>query len=75
MLRARRRRGPSSTVYRDPALRKSLGVLYTSGYVQDASTRAARASEHSAFVATPFTPELLIDRVREPLATAEAEKG
>ena len=33
------------------------------------------ASEHSAFVAKPFTPELFTDRVRELLATAEAEAG
>ena len=55
------------------ALRTSLRVLYISGYVQDASARAALASETSAFVAKPFTPELLTDRVRELLATAEAE--
>ena len=55
------------------ALRASLRVLYISGYVQDASARAALASETSAFVAKPFTPELLTDRVRELLATAEAE--
>jgi CheY-like chemotaxis protein len=57
------------------ALRTTLRVLYISGYVQDASTRAALASEHSAFVAKPFTPELLTDRVRELLATAEAGAG
>jgi CheY-like chemotaxis protein len=55
------------------ALRTALPVLYISGYVQDASARAAFASEHSAFVAKPFTPELLTDRVRELLATADAE--
>jgi len=55
------------------ALRKALPVLYISGYVQDASARAALASERSAFVAKPFTPELLTDRVRELLAIAEAE--
>jgi CheY-like chemotaxis protein len=54
------------------ALRSALPVLYISGYVQDASARATLASEHSAFVAKPFTPELLTDRVRELLATAEA---
>ncbi len=57
------------------ALRASLRVLYISGFVQDASARATLASEHSAFVAKPFTPELLLDRVRELLATAEAEAG
>jgi PAS domain S-box-containing protein len=57
------------------ALRDALPVLYISGYVQDASARAALASEHSAFVAKPFTPELLTDRVRELLASAEAETG
>jgi CheY-like chemotaxis protein len=55
------------------ALRDALPVLYISGYVQDASARAALASEHSAFVAKPFTPELLTDRVRELLAAADAE--
>jgi PAS domain S-box-containing protein len=55
------------------ALRASLRVLYISGYVQDASARATLAGEHSAFVAKPFTPELLTDRVRELLATADAE--
>src|SRR6185312_8949049 len=55
------------------ALRPSLRVLYISGYVQDASARAALASERSAFVAKPFSPELLTDRVRELLATADAE--
>jgi CheY-like chemotaxis protein len=53
------------------ALRKTLPVLYISGYVQDASARAALASERSAFVAKPFTPELLTDRVRELLATTD----
>jgi PAS domain S-box-containing protein len=57
------------------ALRPTLRVLYISGYVQDASARAALASDHSAFVAKPFTPELLMDRVRELLATADAEAG
>jgi PAS domain S-box-containing protein len=53
------------------ALRKTLPVLYISGYVQEASARAALASERSAFVAKPFTPELLTDRVRELLATSD----
>jgi PAS domain S-box-containing protein len=54
------------------ALRTGLPVLYISGYVQDATARAALAGEHSAFVAKPFTPEVFTDRVRELLATAEA---
>jgi CheY-like chemotaxis protein len=55
------------------ALRTGLPVLYISGYVQDAAARrSALASEHSAFVAKPFTPEAFTDRVRELLATAEA---
>jgi PAS domain S-box-containing protein len=54
------------------ALRASLRVLYISGYVHDPSARAALASEHSAFVAKPFTPEYLTDRVRQLLATADA---
>ena len=54
-------------------LRASLPVLYTSGFVQDAAARAAFASERSAFVAKPFSPELLTDRVRELLATADTE--
>ncbi|MGH7385568.1 MAG: PAS domain S-box protein, partial [Candidatus Rokuibacteriota bacterium] len=54
------------------ALRTALPVLYISGYVQDASARSALASERSAFVAKPFTPELLTDRVRELLATEDA---
>jgi PAS domain S-box-containing protein len=53
-------------------LRTALPVLYISGYVQDTATRTTLASEHSAFVAKPFTPELFTDRVRELLATAEA---
>ncbi|MGH7420885.1 MAG: PAS domain S-box protein, partial [Candidatus Rokuibacteriota bacterium] len=57
------------------ARRTALPVLYISGYVQDASARAALASERSAFVAKPFTPELLIDRVRELLATADCQSG
>jgi PAS domain S-box-containing protein len=57
------------------ALRPGLPVLYISGYVQDATARAVLVSEHSAFVAKPFTPELLTDRVRELLATAEAGAG
>jgi PAS domain S-box-containing protein len=57
------------------ALKSTLPVLYISGYVQDASARAALASEYSAFVAKPFTPELLTDRVRELLATADAGAG
>jgi PAS domain S-box-containing protein len=51
--------------------RHALPVLYISGFVQDASARAALAREHSAFVAKPFTPELLTDRVRELLATED----
>jgi PAS domain S-box-containing protein len=54
------------------ALRTALPVLYISGYVQDAAARTALVSEHSAFVAKPFTPEVFTDRVRELLATAEA---
>jgi hypothetical protein len=54
--------------------RTSLPVLYISGFVQDAAARAAFASERSAFVAKPFTPESLADRVRELLA-ADAEAG
>ncbi len=54
------------------ALRTALPVLYISGYVQDAAARTVLASEHSAFVAKPFTPEVFTDRVRELLATAEA---
>jgi CheY-like chemotaxis protein len=54
------------------ALRAALPVLYISGYVQDAAARAALASERSAFVGKPFTPEFLTDRVRELLATADA---
>ncbi len=85
MLRGRQTRAnmTQSTVYRVPEVRKSIGdgrllrasprVLCISGYVQDASPRAALASETSAFVSKPFTPELLTDRVREILATAEAE--
>jgi len=57
------------------ALRRALPVLYMSGYVQDASARAAFASEHSAFLAKPFAPETLADRVRELLSTADAETG
>jgi len=56
-------------------IRNALPVLYISGYVQDAAVRAALGSEHSAFVAKPFAPELFTDRVRELLATAEAEAG
>jgi PAS domain S-box-containing protein len=54
------------------AVRKGLPVVYISGYVQDSAARSALSSEHSAFVAKPFTPELLTDRVRELLATADA---
>jgi len=57
------------------ALRNALPVLYISGYVQDAAARAALGSEQSAFVGKPFTPELLTDRVRELLATADAGAG
>ncbi|HMH77281.1 MAG TPA: response regulator, partial [Candidatus Udaeobacter sp.] len=54
------------------AVRKGLPVVYISGYVQDSAARSALSSERSAFVAKPFTPELLTDRVRELLATADA---
>jgi PAS domain S-box-containing protein len=54
------------------ALRSALPVLYISGYVQETAARVALAGEHSAFVAKPFTPQVLTDRVRELLATAEA---
>ena len=54
------------------AVRKGLPVVYISGYVQDSAARSALSSERSAFVAKPFTPELLTDRVRELLAPADA---
>lgn len=54
------------------ALRSPLPVLYISGYVQETAARVALAGEHSAFVAKPFTPQVLTDRVRELLATADA---
>jgi PAS domain S-box-containing protein len=57
------------------SLRTGLRVLYMSGYVQDASARAALASERSAFVGKPFTPQALTDRVRQLLAGAEAGAG
>ncbi|HJR01332.1 MAG TPA: CHASE domain-containing protein [Methylomirabilota bacterium] len=57
------------------AIRNALPVLYISGYVQDGAARTALGSEHSAFVAKPFTPEVFTDRVRELLSTAEAGAG
>ena len=56
-------------------LNKSFGALKVTEDVAlrlNAGARTALTSEHSAFVAKPFTPELFTDRVRELLATAEA---
>ncbi len=50
------------------ALRPSLKVLYLSGYTDDAILRHG-VQEGAALLAKPFTPEALVRRVREALAT------
>jgi two-component system cell cycle sensor histidine kinase/response regulator CckA len=52
------------------SLRPDLRVLYISGYVRDADTRAALLGNQSAFLSKPFTPETLTQKVRELLAAA-----
>jgi len=49
------------------ALRPSLRVLFMSGYSDDVVVQRGVQSEHSEFLAKPFTPEQLKRRVREVL--------
>ena len=66
---------PHRSAGSSPAARKAVSACGPVSHVISAcaSARAALASETSAFVAKPFTPELLTDRVRDLLATAEAK--
>ncbi len=49
------------------ALRPELGVLYMSGYTDDAVIRHGVLGADTAFLQKPFTPAALIQRVRETL--------
>jgi len=50
--------------------RPELKVLYISGYTDSAPLPAASAGEQSAFLQKPFTPAVLIRKVREVLRAA-----
>jgi signal transduction histidine kinase/ActR/RegA family two-component response regulator len=53
------------------AARPGLKVLFTSGYTDDAALRGALAIREIDFLAKPFTPAGLADKVRTVLATPE----
>ncbi|MFT3912820.1 MAG: PAS domain S-box protein [Anaeromyxobacteraceae bacterium] len=56
---------------RHPALR----VLYLSGYTRDALTQRGELGEGVELLTKPFTPEVLVDRVRELLARSLVAAG
>jgi FixJ family two-component response regulator len=49
--------------------RATLRVLFCSGYTDDASVREGVREAGTAFLQKPFSPEELIRKVREVLAT------
>ncbi len=49
------------------ALRPTMKVLFTSGYTANASQRAAELDSNEPFLAKPYLPELLLQKVREVL--------
>jgi hypothetical protein len=49
------------------ALRPDLLVLYTSGYMDDAVSRRGVLAEGNSFLQKPYTPAMLLRRVREEL--------
>ncbi|MEO8551027.1 MAG: hypothetical protein ABI678_13670 [Kofleriaceae bacterium] len=49
------------------AIRPALGVLYMSGYTDDAIVRHGVLKDEIAFVQKPITPEVLARKVREVL--------
>jgi signal transduction histidine kinase len=51
-------------------LRPGLSVLYMSGYTDDAVIRHGVLGAGTAFLQKPFTPAVLVQRVRETLDTA-----
>ena len=53
-------------------LRPDLSVLYMSGYTDDAVIRHGVLGAGTAFLQKPFTPAVLVQRVRETLDTAPA---
>jgi CheY-like chemotaxis protein len=54
------------------ALYPGLRILYMSGYTDDIVVRTGVTTEGAAFLAKPFTPETLLDRVRTMLAAGAA---
>jgi two-component system, cell cycle sensor histidine kinase and response regulator CckA len=49
------------------AVRPALPVLFTSGYMESASMRPHAFSPDTQFLAKPFSPEVLVQRVRQVL--------
>ncbi len=55
--------------------RPDLRVLYMSGYAQRASMRTHYISSSDAFVAKPFDPGALVEKVMETLSFVPAQRG
>ena len=54
-------------------LRPSMGVLFMSGYTDDAVIRHGVLGADTAFLQKPFTPTMLLQRVRETLDLSRRE--
>lgn len=63
------RMGGTELAARLSRARPDLRLLYTSGYAERAAVHAGSVREGAHYLAKPFTPALLLERVREALGT------
>ncbi|HEY1584427.1 MAG TPA: response regulator, partial [Polyangia bacterium] len=57
------------------AVRPNMKILFMSGYTDDTVFRHGVAATELAFVQKPFTPEVLLSKVREALGPAPVTKS